>query len=65
MRDMSDKLPIPDNQYVFTDISNTNIGTLIIELAEPVESEDPVAFCFKDLAEANGATEIKTTNKGT
>jgi hypothetical protein len=66
MRDMSDKMPIPDNQYVFTDISDSNnIGTIIIELAEPVESEDPVEFCFKDLAEANGATESKIVNKGT
>ena len=36
-----------------------NKGTLIIELAEPVVSENPAAFCFNDLAEDNGATETK------
>jgi hypothetical protein len=61
MRDMSEKIPIPDNQYVFNDVE-TSKGTLIIELAEPVDSEDPSAFCFNDLAEANGATESKITS---
>lgn len=58
-RDMSDLVPIPDNQEVFNDSSLD--ATAVVEIVERVEKTDEEAaeYLFKDLAETNGAAEEK------
>ena len=61
MRDISDLVPINDNQEIFADVNETNPAysgnQLIIEILSKTEAADAeaVQFNFNDLAEENGA----------
>ncbi len=50
-KNVSDIVPIPDNQEVFQHMGDVCLGQLIIEVTEPVLDQDPAEFYFKDLAE--------------
>jgi len=58
-RDMSDIVPIPDNQEVFND-SSLDV-TAVVEILERVEKTDEEAaeYLFKDLAQVNEAADEK------
>ena len=60
MKDMSDLVPIPDNQEVFQDIGTPCLGQLIIEITEPFETDyNPAEYAFVDLAEENEVKKFK------
>ena len=63
-KDISDLVPVPDNQEIYQDMSKqeetheANLGQLFIEILEQTQIENPVdaiTYCFNDLAEANGS----------
>lgn len=62
-RDISDLVPIPDNQEVFQDMSAPSTGKLIIELTELCSKDNLASYHFQDLVEANGATNFAVTKE--
>ena len=62
-RDISDLVPVNDNQEVFSDVNESNPAysgnQLIIEILERTEKEDveAIEYNFKDLAETQGGIE--------
>ena len=67
MRDISDFVPVPDNQEIYQDMTkaeaeaeaSANYGQVIFEILDQVEKsdEDALPFLFNDLAEVNQSEE--------
>ena len=62
LRDISDKVPIQDNQEVFSDVAEDNNASgnqLIIEILDATDKTDsPADFHFKTLAEEQEANDV-------
>ena len=63
-RDVSDIVPVSDNQEIFSDLNEENPqysgNQLIVEILDKIEQPDDQAiqFNFKDLAEDMNATDV-------
>ena len=72
-RDISDLVPVPDNQEIYQDMSkpeqtgNLNCGQVFFEILEQQDLEivEAVNYCFGDLAECNKSDlkEVKKAEK--
>ena len=64
LRDVSDILPISDNQEIFSDVNESNPAysgnQLIVEILQKMDKADPdaISFSFQDLGQEAGAKDI-------
>ena len=60
-RNMEDKVPIPDSQEIFQDMSDFDAGQFFIEIQERNEQSDndAIGYVFNDLAECNRSEKTK------